>query len=327
MKIQNLSDWLIAIAVIFCSAVLLAALAMALSGVFLGTPSRFVEVDFRDITGVGVNSEVRFAGAPAGRISGVRILTPAERQASAAPLSAVRVTLALTDAVPEIPADVTASISSDTILSDKFVVLDAGTPDAPPLATGAVIAGITPVPLDRLLRQADELVTALDSVLSGSSDASNIFTELRGLLNDTRSVLGEIQILVADAATLPGEVRPVLSDFRSVAGDAKSLIGDIRPGMKRTIASLEKASASLDRLATNGTQFLSSNEKNVAALISETRVTIQNAKIAATYARILAQSLTRNPAQLIWGTRRPPELPSKEEILKSPGPVKVDSSR
>lgn len=327
MKIRNLSDWIIALAVILCSVILLAALGMALSGAFLGIPSRFVEVDFVDITGVGLNSEVRFAGAPAGRVSQVRILTPAERAASASPDNAVRLTLALHQGVPEIPSDVMASIASDTILSDKFVILDGGNPSSPPLAENATITGITPVPLDQLLRQADELVSTLDTMLASSGDATDLFAELRGMLGDTRSLLTEVKALVADASTLPAEVRPVLTDFSAVAADARTVIGETRPGLKRTIASLERASTSLDRLASEGMQFLSSNEKNVSSLISETRVTMQNAKIAATYARVLAESLTRNPAQLIWGTRRPPELPPKEEILSSPKPVPTKPAR
>ena len=120
----NRSDYFIAFGVLACSLVLLAALTMAFSGWSPKTASRMVEIDFLDVTGIREHSQVRYSGAPAGTVAKVRLLTDAER--SATNWSAVRVTVRLFDSTPELPDDVRASLSSDTLLGDKFIALAGG---------------------------------------------------------------------------------------------------------------------------------------------------------------------------------------------------------
>ena len=129
---KNFTDFLISLLVIVCSLVLLGALAYALSGWGTRKGGRTVEIDFVDVTGVHLHSEVRYAGAPAGAISAVRLLTFKERNEAGTDeqkRNAVRVTATLREDVPPIPADVRVSISSDSMLSDKFIALSAGSPD------------------------------------------------------------------------------------------------------------------------------------------------------------------------------------------------------
>src|SRR4029434_11028253 len=116
---RNLSDYIVAISVIACSVVLLAALTIALSGYRLKKPTRTLQINYEDVTGVKVNSEVRYAGAPAGRVIAMRHLTAKEREASANEKDAVRVTVSLDEEIPPLPADITATLSSDTMLSPK----------------------------------------------------------------------------------------------------------------------------------------------------------------------------------------------------------------
>ncbi|MCX7869494.1 MAG: MlaD family protein, partial [Terrimicrobiaceae bacterium] len=311
MKLHGGSDWIIALVVILCSAVLFIALASALSGAFLGAPSRTIEADFPDVTGVGVHSEVRFAGAPAGTVARLRILTPSERAQSPVPGAAVRVTMALRDGVPPLLEDTRASIASDTILSEKFILLSPGTPGGAELPEGKILAGAAPVTLDEFLRRADRIITAADGLLGGEGSTASLLEglqaamgEARSLIAEARGAVTELRALVGDAAPLPGEIRPVLSEFRGVAREASGLFGETRPRLERALANLENASRSLDRLAANGASFLASNEKNAAALLAELRIAAQNAKIAATWARVWIASLNRRPSQLIWGNRR-----------------------
>src|SRR5437660_11765678 len=79
---RNLSDYLVALFVIACSIVLLAALTFALSGYRLKKPTRILQINYEDVTGTKVNSEVRYAGAPAGRRFAILQLTATERNAT-----------------------------------------------------------------------------------------------------------------------------------------------------------------------------------------------------------------------------------------------------
>src|SRR5881227_2617219 len=138
---RNLSDYIVAISVILCSLVLLAALTFALSGFRLKKPKRTLQINYEDVTGIKVHSEVRYAGAPAGRVITVRHLTAAERAKLSNKRDAVVVTVELDDGIPPLPADVSATLSADTLLAPKFVALSAGTPGSKTLANNAAIEG------------------------------------------------------------------------------------------------------------------------------------------------------------------------------------------
>src|SRR5207249_6100361 len=92
---RSLSDYLVALSVIACSIVLLGALTFALSGYHLKKPTRTLQINYEDVTGIKINSEVRYAGAPAGRVLAMRHLTAKEREASANKKDAVLVTVSL----------------------------------------------------------------------------------------------------------------------------------------------------------------------------------------------------------------------------------------
>src|SRR5450755_2175807 len=97
---RNLSDYIVALCVIACSAILLTALTVALSGYRLKKPARTLQIDYEDVTGIKVHSEVRYAGAPAGRVIGMRHLSATERGGSANKRDAVRVTVSVDEEIP-----------------------------------------------------------------------------------------------------------------------------------------------------------------------------------------------------------------------------------
>src|SRR5260370_1899525 len=114
---KNFSDYLAALSVIACSIVLLAALTFALSGFRLKKPARTLQINYEDVTGIKVNSEARYAGAPAGRVIAMRHLTAQQRDARANKKDAVQLTVSLAQGIPPLPSDITATLRSDTMLS------------------------------------------------------------------------------------------------------------------------------------------------------------------------------------------------------------------
>src|SRR5437868_7759294 len=163
---KNLSDYLVALSVIVCSAVLLGALTFALSGYRLKKPTRTLQINYEDVTGIKVHSEVRYAGAPAGRVIAMRHLTAAERAKSKNKKDAVRVTVSLNDGIPPLPTDVTATLSSDTMLSPKFVALTAGTPGGQTLANNAAIEGHPAYGLEQITAAAGPLFENANKLLN-----------------------------------------------------------------------------------------------------------------------------------------------------------------
>src|SRR5471030_1189202 len=110
---KHLSDYIVALSVIACSLVLLGALTIALSGWRGNAHGPLQEIDYPDVTGIRLHSEVRYAGAPAGSVVAMRLLTLEERRDAAGRKkdNAVRVTVDLHPNVPPLPEDVEAYMS------------------------------------------------------------------------------------------------------------------------------------------------------------------------------------------------------------------------
>src|SRR6202795_661690 len=223
---RNLSDYFVALFVIVCSVVLLGALTFALSGRQLKKPTRTLLISYEDVTGIKVNSEVRYAGAPAGRVIAMRHLTAKEREASANKKDAVRVTVSLDDGIPPLPADVTATLSSDTMLSPRFVALSAGTPGGQTLANNAAIEGHPAYGLEQitaaagpLFDNANKLLDNLNVTVTGLKKDLGEFTPKLGPLADSLKVdVDNLQNVVKNLDT-------VSKDADNVLGTADRFIG------------------------------------------------------------------------------------------------------
>jgi ABC-type transporter Mla subunit MlaD len=303
MKSKNLNDWLIALIVVACSVVLFIALAMALSGTMLGKPTHVLHVNFHDAIGINPGAQVKYAGAPAGKVAGIRILTREERIASGNPLNAVQVVLALNADVPPLPSDVKVSIAADTLLSDKLVVIDAGSPESPLLAPDTVLQGITPTTFDKLVRNIDDTLGSLKELLGGTT-------------GKTGDLFDRVGVLLTDTQSLITGAKPVVSDAGLLMTDARQLITDNKDGISRTIVRLDKASGDLAQLATRANALIVNNGKKLTSSIADAQIMVENFKVTSAYTKILARNLTLRPSQLIWGGK-PPPLPSEQEILRA----------
>lgn len=298
---KNLSDYLVALVVIACSLVLLAALTLALSGYQLKKPSRTLEIDYRDIAGIHLASELRYAGAPAGHVIAIRHLTAAERNAAKdeAQQNAVRVTVNINENVPPLPADVQASIGSDTLLSDKFIALSAGSPTAPGLASAAVIQGQSGGNIDQLLQNAGPLFQKASDLLAGlQGDLKELMPKLSSTLDSAQKSVASVQGLVNNANSLVadnGSLRQAVDNLKSVEGDLDDL--------------LKKAGG-----------FVGNTDRDLGARMKELAVVLQNLKVATTHLKALAQSLGEKPSRLIF-SGKPAKLQSEEAILKSSQPL------
>jgi ABC-type transporter Mla subunit MlaD len=286
---RNLSDYLVALFVIACSIVLLAALTFALSGYRLKKPTRTLQINYEDVTGIKINSEVRYAGAPAGRVLGMRHLTAKEREASANKKDAVRVTVSLDERIPSLPTDVTATLSSDTMLSPKFVALSAGTPGGETLPNNAAIEGHPAYGLEQITAAAGPLFDNANKLLD------NLNVTVTGLKKD-------------------------LGDFTPKLGPlADSLKLDV-DNLQNVITNLESVAKGADTFLTTGNTFIKSTDKQLQEQLKQLHVTLLNLKVVTTYAKELVETLAQKPNRIIF-SGKPATLTPESEILKSSKPL------
>jgi len=286
---RNLSDYFVALFVVVCSIVLLAALTFALSGYRLKKPTRTLQINYEDVTGIKVNSEVRYAGAPAGRVIAMRHLTAQEREASANKKDAVRLTVSLNEGIPPLPADVTATLSSDTMLSPKFVALSAGTPGGQTLANNASIEGHPAYGLEQITAAAGPLF----------ENANKLINNLDGTVTGLKKDLGEFT----------PKLRPL----------ADSLKVDV-DNLQNVITNLEGVEKGANTMFGTADTFIKSTDKQLQEQLKQLHVTLLNLKVVTTYAKELVETLAQKPNRIIF-SGKPATLTPESEILRSSKPL------
>jgi ABC-type transporter Mla subunit MlaD len=160
-KEQTITEKIIAVIVIGCSAVLLVALAIPLMGLELD-PQKTITIDLPTATGLRTNSQVRYAGAPIGKILEIKPLNWDERSKEGFP---VRVVASVDEDTPEFKSDSIAEIASDTLLAEKFIDIDPGTPEAPPLAAEQIIYSKPVASFDDLTREGMVTLETVNEIL------------------------------------------------------------------------------------------------------------------------------------------------------------------
>ena len=286
---RNVSDYIVALFVITCSIVLLAALTFALSGYRLKKPTRTLQINYEDVTGVKINSEVRYAGAPAGRVIAMRHLTAQEREASANKKDAVTVTIGLNEGIPPLPVDVTATLSSDTMLSPKFVALSAGTPGGQTLANNAEIEGHPSYGLEQITAAAGPLFDNANKLID------NLNVTVTGLKKDLDQFMPKLGPLADSLKTDVDNLQNVLKNVEGMAKDADKVFG----------------SADI---------FVKSTDKQLQEQLKQLHVTLLNLKVVTTYAKELVETLAQKPNRIIF-SGKPATLTPESEILKSSKPL------
>jgi virulence factor Mce-like protein len=315
---RSFSDIFIAFAVIACSAVLLGALTFALSGYRLKPATRTLQVDYEDVTGIKVHSEVRYAGAPAGRVIAMRHLTPEERQAAPNKKNAVRVTVEIQEFVPPLPTDIVASLGSDTMLSQKFVAFSAGTPGKEVLANNALLEGQPAYGLDQIIAAASPVLANANKLLE------NLNGTVTGVKEELAKLLPKASTLVDTANTAAKDVG---KSADALLARATKLIADNEAGIKTDIdelqtliAGIETAAKNLNVVLGSANKFVSNTDKQLQEQLKELHVALLNLKVITTHAKAITEALGEKPNRLIFSGKANTLTP-EAEILKSQKPV------
>ena len=293
---KNFSDYVVALSVIACSLVLLAALTMALSGFRLKKPTRTLQIDFEDVTGVKLHSEVRYAGALAGRVIEMRHLSRDQRESATNKRNAVRVTVSVADEIPPLPADVIATLSSDTMLAPMFVALSAGTPGGETLANNAIIAGHPAYGIQQIAAAAGPLVDNANKLIDSlNATAGNLDGTITSIRNDL------------------GQILPKISPMLDVAKiDLEEL--------QRIIKGLDDVEKNANTVFQSAGKFVGNTDKQLQEQMKELRVILLNLKVVSTHAKALTQSLGEKPSRILFSGKGNTLTP-EADILKSKEPL------
>jgi len=286
---KNLSDYIVALSVVACSVVLLGALTIALSGYRLRKPNRTLQIKYEDVTGIKVHSEVRYAGAPAGRVIAMRHLTPAERTKSSNKQDAVIVTVELDEGIPPLPSDITATLSADSLLAPKFVAISAGTPGGKTLANNIAIEGHPAYGIEQITAAAGPLF----------ENANRLFDTLNATVTD----------LKGDLSDFMPKISPLLDSLKVDADEIQ--------GAAKGLGDVETQAGTLFSTADT---FIGSTDKSLQDQMKELHVILLNLKVITTHAKALVDALSEKPNRLIFSGKAT-ELTPESDIIKSTKPL------
>jgi len=262
-----------------------------------------LQIDFQDVTGVKLHSEVRYAGAPAGRVIGIRHLSREQREAGANKRNAVRVTVTLLDELPPLPADVIATLSSDTMLSPSFVALSAGTPGGETLPNDAIIEGHPAYGLQQIMAAAGPLVDNANKLIDSlNATAKNLDGTITSVKTNLDDFMPRISPVLDTAKTDLEEVQRIIKGLDAVEKNANDV--------------LKNANGVFE----NAGKFVGSTDKQLQEQMKELRVILLNLKVVSTHAKALVDTLAEKPNRLIFSGKTQTLTP-ESEILKSKEPL------
>jgi phospholipid/cholesterol/gamma-HCH transport system substrate-binding protein len=180
-------------------AFVLVSLAVFLGLIYmLGAEARYFErqydlvAEYTEVGGLTAGATVRLAGVQVGRVKSVALPEP--------PGGKVRVTLTVARRFSErIRKNSVARIETQGLLGDKIVEISLGSPEAPPLAPGEMIATRDPVEINRLAGEGVEImknVSALSADLRTTVDSFNksrSMEDLSATLKSARRITEEVE--------------------------------------------------------------------------------------------------------------------------------------
>lgn len=229
----------IAIATVVGALIMLIALSFAIGKWSLGGRQHEIIVRFPVASGLNANSEVKYAGAPVGRVKVIRII--ARKDQTEDPftknVNSVEV-VAEVDPNVEIGEDCKATIKQDGLgISARYLLFTPGPdPNSKLLADDATVQGEEPFELNDLIQPAGEALT----------QARNLLTSLEPSVSRLDTITQNIQPLMNHADKLMTDGDQIVAVFNTPDGKEK---------LKNLVANLNVATENLKVVSSNAKAF------------------------------------------------------------------------
>jgi ABC-type transporter Mla subunit MlaD len=276
---ENKSNMTIAISTVIAALLMCAALSFAIGKWSWGNHGYSLIIKFPNATGISPNSEVKYAGAHAGRVKEVRLIPREEQVKDPANgmFDCVEVVVEVDNSLV-IGNDVEATIKQDGFgISAKYVLLTPGpNHDSVALVDGDVVQGSMPYDLSDLIQPAGDALM----------QAKQLVSQLQPIIAHLGPTLDRLDSL---SLKLSVSLPPLIDHADMFLINGNSFIANFNTPESR--ARLED-------------------------MLNSLRVSSENLKVVSTNAKALTATLAVNPWRVFWGG--PTVLPpSEDDILKS----------
>ena len=168
---------------------------------------------FKNVNGLQVGNNVRFAGINVGVVENISIVND----------STVRVDLTLNNTVKKfIKTDSKLSIGSDGLMGDKLVVIaPGGISSTTPVSPGGQLASIPPLDVDKIINKLTKVADNAESLTSGLS-------EIVAKINSGKGSIGRLLNNDKLSRDLEGTVRQAKTTMANVHATTTTLNTDLK---------------------------------------------------------------------------------------------------
>lgn len=350
---NNRSDIVVASVVVVCSLALLGALITVVGGGggLLSRPTMRFTVDFADITGIGANSDVFYAGDRIGRVERIEHLGYDERQR---PELSVRAHVAVTRDMP-LAANLRATIGAPSLLGEKHLALLPLDSGGEVLADGARLQGGQGAGmLDQLIPGGDALIADLREIVSSLRSVTTPLIKddagrkIAATLANLEQFTAELNRIMEGGDGRPGagaQLTDAVGKIDRAATGLQNLVlgpeGRENEGISArtttTLANVENVSRELNLMLAGspGSPGLRQRMDDITAelqtllkggdgpglgrrlddVLSKTTTLVEELNVLTVWGGIFTGTLAGRPNRLIFGGR-PNDLPTKEEIIE-----------
>ena len=168
---------------------------------------------FKNVSGLQVGNNVRFAGINIGVVQSINIITD----------SSVRVDLTLNNSVKKfIKTDAKMSIGSDGLMGDKLVVIaPGGIKSQQEVQTGGRLGSINPVDVDKI-------ITKLTRVADNAETLTTDLSQIVGKINNGKGSIGRLLNNDAMAKNIESTVKQAQTTMKKVHTTTNTLNEDLQ---------------------------------------------------------------------------------------------------
>jgi len=246
---ENRINAVIALATVAAAILMLAALSFAIGKWSFGQNTRRIVIKFPNATGLNANCEVKYAGAPVGRVKEI-VIIPLDKQDIDPETNTYNCidVIAEVDSKVEIGNDVKAAIKQDGLgITPRYVLLTPG-PDhnSPDLADDAVLQGVVQSDISDLMQPAEEALG-----------------EAKALLVQLKPILGRIDLL---SESLQSQLPPLITSADGVMTHGNQVLSDF--DSPKSKAQIQNMLSSL-QVSSENLKVVSSNAKALTATLAE----------------------------------------------------------
>lgn len=233
---NDIQDRIIAGGVIACTVVLGFVLLSAVGDYHVKGDRRELTIDFDRVDNIKPNvTEIKLAGLPVGKVTGIRILAPGERielrksalERDPAATNAAPPTIRVegyVDAAISLSAKTAVSIRQASMMSEHFIELSPGPPDSERLPEGAILAGSSGKSMDDLMDPGAALLANLrDATANVKTITTGLTSKIPEVVAKLDDILGHAKSLTADLTTEESrqKLRDTIANLKVITDNLK----------------------------------------------------------------------------------------------------------